>query len=94
MRKDYATQNEDVALVLDVHPGLRLVIEQLQEVLSEDEFSRYMRCWAANVLEYADTDDPATRLTLKLAQKTAVVHFRDSLQNRGRARRARTLLPD
>jgi hypothetical protein len=94
MPKDYATQNQDVALVLDVHPGLRPVIEQLQEVLCEDEFSRYMRCWAANVLEYADTDDPATRLTLKLAQKTAVVHFRDSLQIRGRAHRARQLLPD
>jgi hypothetical protein len=94
MRKDYATQNEDVALVLDVHPGLRLVIEQLQEVLSEDEFSRYMRCWAANVQEYADTDDPATRLTLKLAQRTVVVHFRESRPTHVRVSRARHLLPD
>jgi hypothetical protein len=94
MRKDYATQNEDVSLVLGVHPDLRPVIQQLEEVLPEDEFSRYMHCWAANVLEYADADDPATLLTLELAQKTAVVRFRASLQNRGRARRPRNLQPD
>jgi hypothetical protein len=93
MHEDDA-QNEDVALVLDVHPGMGPVIEQLREVLSEDEFSRYMRCWAANVLEYADTDDPAARLTLRLARKTTTLRFRDSLQNRNRVRRPRNLLPD
>ncbi len=93
MRKDDA-QNEDVALVLDVHPGMEPVIDQLRMVLSEDEFSRYMRCWAANVLEYADTDDPAARLTLRLARETAALRFRGSLQNRSRARRQRNLPPD
>ena len=77
MRKDYATQNQDVALVLDVHPGLKPVIDQLHEVLGEDDFSHYMRCWAANVVEYADTDHPAARLTLKLAQQTAGLRFRE-----------------
>ncbi len=94
MRNDYATQNADVALVLSVHPGFEPVIEQLQEVLAEDEFSRYMRCWAANVVEYADTGHAAARLTLTLAQQTAGLRFRDTFQSRARTRRARTLLLD